>query len=89
MSGGMEQVAAAIGADLRGRLPQQHKKRREGLASPVATLPDERGANLMGLAAALPRPAERLDMRHQWISRLLGNDRIAVTAVWRPTPVRC
>jgi hypothetical protein len=28
--------------------------------------------NLNELAAALPRAAERLDMRYQWISRLLG-----------------
>lgn len=84
MSGGIERVAAAIGADLRGRLPRQHKKQREGLALLVATMLEARSANLMDLAAALPRAAERLDMRYQWISRLLGNDLIAVAAVMAP-----
>jgi hypothetical protein len=84
VSGGIERFAAAIGADLRGRLPRQHKKQREGLALLVATLLEARGANLMDLAAALPREAERLDMRYQWISRLLGNDLIVVAAVMAP-----
>jgi hypothetical protein len=84
VAGGIERVAAAIGEDLRGRLPGQHKKQREGLALLVATLLEERSANLMDLAAALPRSAERLDMRYQWISRLLGNRLIAVAAVMAP-----
>ena len=84
MAGGIERVAAAIGEDLRERLPGQHKKQREGLALLVATVLEARSANLMDLAAALPRSAERLDMRYQWISRLLGNRLIAVAAVMAP-----
>src|SRR5215210_4467428 len=34
--------------------------------------------------AALPRAAERLDMRYQWISRLLGNPLIDTDAVMAP-----
>jgi hypothetical protein len=34
-----------------------------------------RSANLMDLAACLPRPAERLDTRYQWIKRLLACQR--------------
>ena len=78
--GGIETMAAAIGADLATRLPRQNKKQREGLALLVATALDVRDVNLMELAAALPRAAERLDMRYQWISRLLANpliDRIS------------
>jgi hypothetical protein len=45
---------------------------------------DVRSANLMDLAAALPRAAERLDMRYQWISRLLGNPLIDAEAVMAP-----
>src|SRR3954467_5889301 len=71
--GGIATVATAIGADLAARLPRQNKKQREGLALLVATALDVRDVNLMELAAALPRAAERLDMRYQWISRLLGN----------------
>src|SRR4051794_41901406 len=45
---------------------------------------DVRSANLMDLAASLPRAAERPDMRYQWISRLLGNALIEVDAVMAP-----
>ena len=82
--GGIATVAAAIEEDLRGRLPAQHKKQRAGLALLAATMLDVRSANLMDLAASLPRAAERLDMRYQWISRLLGNPRIGVEAVMAP-----
>lgn len=43
-----------------------------------------RRANLMELAASLPRPAERLDMRYQWIKRLLANDLADSDAVMAP-----
>src|SRR6185436_20494129 len=82
--GGIETMAAAIGADLAARLPRQNKKQREGLALLVATALDVRDVNLMELAAALPRAAERLDMRYQWISRLLGNPLIDTDAVMAP-----
>src|SRR3954465_2423949 len=82
--GGIATVAAAIGEDIRARLPGQHKKQREGLALLTATMLDVRSANLMDLAASLPRGGERLDMRYQWISRLLGNERIEVDAVMAP-----
>src|SRR5947208_3224355 len=53
--GGIETMAAAIGADLAARLPRQNKKQRDGLALLVATALDVRDVNLMELAAALPR----------------------------------
>src|SRR3954465_1071278 len=94
--GGIATVAAAIGEDIRGRLPRQHKAQREGLALLTATMLDVRSANLMDLAASPPRAAapadtrplrraaERPDMRYQWISRLLGNALIEVDAVMAP-----
>jgi Transposase DDE domain len=82
--GGIETVAAAIEADLVARLPRQNKKQREGLALLVATALDVRDVNLMELAAALPRATERLDMRYQWISRLLGNALIDTDEVMAP-----
>src|SRR5690242_5271271 len=82
--GGIATVAAAIGEDIRGRRPRQHKAQREGLALLTATMLDVRSANLMDLAASLPRAAERPDMRYQWISRLLGNALIEVDAVMAP-----
>src|SRR5215210_5712392 len=82
--GGIATVATAIGADLAARLPRQNKKQREGLALLVATALDVRDVNLMELAAALPRAAARLDMRYQWISRLLANALIDTDAVIAP-----
>ena len=84
MVGGIATVAAAIGEDIGRRLPRQHKAQREGLALLTATMLDVRSANLMDLAASLPRAAERPDMRYRWISRLLGNALIEVDAVMAP-----
>jgi hypothetical protein len=66
------------------RLAWQNKKQREGLALLAATALHVRSVNLNELAAAAPRAAERLDMRYQWISRILGNDLIDVDAVMAP-----
>jgi hypothetical protein len=57
-------MAAAIGAEFLARLPWQNKKQREGLALLIATALQVRSVNLNELAAALPRKAERLDMRY-------------------------
>lgn len=45
---------------------------------------DMRSADLMDLAAGLPREAERIDMRYQWIERVLKNPLIDVDAVMAP-----
>jgi hypothetical protein len=82
--GGILTVAMAVGAELLARLPWQNKKQREGLALLIATALQVRSVNLNELAAALPRAAERLDMRYQWISRVLGNDLIDVSQVMAP-----
>ena len=84
MAGGIEAIAASISADLVTRLPGQNKKQREGLAQLVATMLQVRSANLMELAASLPRAAERTDMRYQFIARLLGNELIETDMVMAP-----
>ncbi len=84
MAGGIEAIAASISADLVLRLPRQNKKQREGLALLVGTMLDVRSANLMDIAASLPREAERIDMRYQYISRVLGNEHIDVDWVMAP-----
>src|SRR3954447_20673649 len=83
LGGGVE---AGVGGEAeRGRrLPRQRKTQRGKLALLVATMLSERSANLMDLAAVLPRPAERTDMRYQWIARLLANPRVDCDAVMRP-----
>src|SRR3954452_8778939 len=82
--GGIERLAAGIEAELAQRLPRQRENRRGKPALLVATMLSERSANLMDLAAALPRPAERVDMRYQWIARLLADPRVDCDAVMRP-----
>ena len=84
MTGGIEAIAASISVDLVRRLPRQNKKQREGLSLLVATMLDVRSANLIGLSASLPREAERIDMRYQWMSRLLGNELIDTDVVMAP-----
>lgn len=84
MAGGIEAVAASISAELSKRLPRQNKKQREGLALVTATMLDVRSANLMDLSASLPREAERIDMRYQYIARLLGNELIDTDWVMAP-----
>ena len=82
--GGIETLAAAIGADLSARLPSPNKKQCEGLSLLAATALHVRGVNLNEWAAAVPRETERLDMRYQWISRVLGNDLIVADTVMAP-----
>jgi len=82
--GGIEHVAVGIIADLEAKLPRQRKTQRGKLGLLVATMLAVRSANLMDLAASLPRPCERVDKRYQWIERFLSNARVSVDAVMAP-----
>src|SRR4051794_28721949 len=82
--GGIEHAARSISAVLGERLPWQRKTQRENLALLVATMLSERSANLMSLAAALPRQPGRIDMRYQWLVRVLANPLIECDAVMLP-----
>jgi hypothetical protein len=85
---GITEIADSLSTELKRRLPNQRKTQRTKLALLVATMLDVRSANLMELAAGLPRECDRTGpsgnaqryMRYQWISRLLGNARIDVEA---------
>src|SRR5215217_7438390 len=82
---GIEQLAEMITTDLAQRLPGQRKTQRDKLALLVATMLQVRSANLMDVAACLPRPAERLDSRYQWIKRFLANAHVISDAVMAPS----
>jgi hypothetical protein len=84
MTGGIAQLASGIADELRQRLPGQRKTQREALALLVATMLEARTANLMTLAAFLPRNAARADMRYQWIARFIDNHRVDCDAVMEP-----
>jgi hypothetical protein len=84
MTGGIAQLASGIADELRLRLPGQRKTQREALALLVATMLEARTANLMTLAAFLPRNAARADMRYQWIARFIANHWVDCDAVMEP-----
>ena len=81
---GLLKVSEGVGLELKRLLPRQRKTQREGLALLVATMLDVRSANLMDLAAGLPRAVARIDMRYQWISRVLMNALIDPDEVMAP-----
>ena len=84
MTNGITRLAEGIGADLQRRLPDQRKTQRDKLALLIATILEARSANLMALAAALPREADRADMRYQWIARFIDNDLVDCDEVMEP-----
>lgn len=82
--GGIEHVARGIVADLEAKLPKQRKTQRGKLGLLVATMLDVRSANLMDLAASLPRPCKLVSKRYQWIERFLSNDLVDADEVMAP-----
>ena len=81
---GIEQLAEMITTDLEQRLAGQRKTQRDKLALLVATMLQVRSANLMDVAACLPRPAERRDSRSQWIKRFLANPHVGSDPAMAP-----
>src|SRR3954462_7623851 len=81
---GITEIADSINSELKRRLPKQRKTQRTKLAFLVATMLDVCSANLMDLAAGLPREADRTDMRYQWITRLLGNPLVVSDKIMEP-----
>jgi Transposase DDE domain len=84
MVSGIKVLAEGIAEELHRLLPRQRKTQRTNLALLVATMLDVRSANLMDLAAGLPREAERIDMRYQWIARVLAKPLIDPDGVMAP-----
>jgi hypothetical protein len=76
--------AEGIKAELAHRLPRQRKTQRDKLAVLVATMLHGRSANLVELAAGLPRGSDRWDMGYQWISRFRANDLVCCDTVMEP-----
>ena len=57
MMNGIKESAESLSSELQRRLPKQRKTQRTKLALLVSTMLDVRSANLMDLAAGLPRAA--------------------------------
>ncbi len=81
---GIKNLADGIAKEFHRLHPKQRKTQRTNLSLLIATMLDVRSANLMDLAAGLPRDAERIDMRYQWISRVLMNPLIEPDVVMAP-----
>src|SRR3954452_7645204 len=71
-------------AELAQRLARQRKTQRDKLAVVVATMLHVRSANLVEMAAGLPRASDRWDMGYQWISRSLANGLVCCDDVMAP-----
>jgi hypothetical protein len=84
MVDGIRALVDGIAKEFQRLLPTQRKTQRHNLSLLVATMLDVRSANLMDLAAGLPRATERIDMRYQWIARVLMNPLIHPDAVMAP-----
>src|SRR3982750_258376 len=82
--GGIEQLAETVATDMEQRLPGQRQTQRGKLALLVATMLQVRSANLMDVAACLPRPAERLGSRSPGIQGFLGHTHVVSEAVMAP-----
>ena len=72
MVNGIIGLAESIAQEFKRLRPDQRKTQRHNLALLVATMLDVRSANLMDLAAGLPRAAERIDLRYQGIARVFN-----------------
>lgn len=77
-------LISAIAADFEARLPGYHKSRCRGLATLAGVMLEVRSANLMELAAALPRKIGSADDRYQYIERLVANPKINPDTVIAP-----
>ena len=82
--GGILRLSHTIAEDLKEKLPNQRKTQRENLALLVGTMLSVKSPNTVDLAASLPRKADRLDMRYQWVSRFLSNSHIVPEDIMRP-----
>jgi hypothetical protein len=84
MMGGLEGLKQAISKDMHAKLPKQRKTQRVNLSEAIATVLHLQTVNTSVIAAGLPRQAERIDMRCQWLLRLLGNPHIIPFEVMKP-----
>lgn len=77
-------VSTAIEKDFEARHPVYHKSRRAGLVMLAGVMLEVRSANMMELAAALPREIGTAHDRYQYIERQLKNEKIDANATIRP-----
>ena len=77
-------LISAIEEDFKQRLPDYHKSRREALTTLAGVMLETRSANLMELAAALPREIGAADHRYQYIDRQLKNEAIDAGVTIKP-----
>ena len=77
-------MAEAVKEGLEQACPWQRKTQRDNLSIAIAGFMESLTANTMATAAILPIEAERVDMKYQWLSRVLGNHRIVPEEIMKP-----
>lgn len=82
--GAVKKLGEEVHRGLQEALPQLRKTILKKLPLAVGAMLEARTANTMELAACLPLSSERLDMRAQWLTRLLGNRWLSVESVLAP-----
>ena len=76
--------AEGIKAELAQRLPRQRKTQRDKLAVLVATMLHVRSANLVEVAAGLPRASDRWDMGYLTFPRKSGHRVMRISGLPAP-----
>jgi hypothetical protein len=82
--GTVSHLAEEVERGLRQAHPKLRKTVIGKLAATVAAALQTQTANTADWAAVLPRDTERADMRLQWISRLLANERVECAPIMEP-----
>ncbi len=82
--GNVSVLVKAIDDDFQRRHPQYHKSRREGLTTLAGMMLEVKNANLMELAAALPREIDMAYDRYQYIERQLKNAKTDADTIIKP-----
>ena len=83
--GTIAHLAETIRAGIREALPGLGKGLLKKLPLAVAAMMEARTANTRMVANLLPLESERLDMREQWLRRLLSHERLEsgrILAAW-------
>lgn len=80
----IKHLSLEVERSLREGCPWLYKNPRNKLSLCVAAVLEVRSCNTMDIAAALPLPPERIDMRYQWLSRFLLTETVDNDKVMEP-----
>ena len=82
--GSVMKLAEAFRIGLKQAHPKLRRSFLKKIPLAVAAILEARTANTMMIASFLPLESERLDMRAQWLTRLLGNSFLESSCILEP-----